>query len=302
MAVATVRFDATMKKWQNLTKKPRQVNENGGKNVLHASPTLPSLRSVLIHLAVPPIPLSSNETRESDMISTTLTKIITAGALAATMVGCVAVDDPYYQGGYQGGYGGGYSTTTYTSYPAWQGPGYYYDGGYYQTNPGVSGAIFISNQNDWRYRDDERRRDWERRRDQDRREADRRREQERRDADRRRDQDRREADRRREQDQRDADRRRMEEQRRAAESRRDWGNNNRPLPGGGYQQNQNPEAQRDFNRSERILRQQEQRQLRDPNPQVNRDRAEIFERQRQQREAEHRKNQNPWGTGNSQGN
>ena len=35
---------------------------------------------------------------------------------------------------------------------------------------------------------------------------------------------------------------------------------------------------------------------------VNRDRAEIFERQRQQRESENRKNQNPWGTGNSQGN
>ncbi|QNP49581.1 hypothetical protein [Diaphorobacter aerolatus] len=223
------------------------------------------------------------------MLSSTFSKIAIAGALAATMVGCVAMDDPYYQGGYQGGYGGGYATTTYSSYPAWQGPGYYYDGGYYQTNPGVSGAIFIRNQDDWRSRDNDRRRDWERRHDNDRREADRRRDEQRRDADRRREMERREMER------READRRRDDQ-------RRDWGNNNNRPPPPVYQQNQNPEAQRDFNRSERILRQQENRQLRDPDPRVNRERAEIFERQRQQREDANRKNQNPWGTGNSPGN
>ncbi len=225
-----------------------------------------------------------------------LTKVLATGTLAATMAGCVAMDDPYYQGGgYGGGYQGGYTSyTTYTSYPAWQGPGYYYDGGYYPTNPGITGAIFINNQSDWRRRDDDRRRDWERRRDQDRRDAERRREQDRREADRRRDD---------EQRRRDEDQRRRDEEQR----RRDWGNNNnnnwgnnaRPLPNPG---NQNPAANRDFNRSERILRQQEANQLRDPDPRVNRARAEIFERQRQQREQEQRGKQNPWGTGNSQGN
>ena len=226
------------------------------------------------------------------MFSTTLTKLFTVGALTAALAGCVAMDDPYYQGGgYQSGYGGGYSTTTYSSYPVWQGPGYYYDGGYYPNNPGVSGAIYIRSQDDWRSRDSDRRRDWERRRDNDRR-----------DADRRRDHDRREAERRRDQDQREADRRR-DEQRREAERNRDWGhNNNRPNPGAGYPANNNPEGQRDFNRSERILRQQESRQLNNPDPRVNRERAEIFERQRQQREAAQQKNKNPWGTGNSQGN
>lgn len=216
----------------------------------------------------------------------TLSKLLTAGALVALTAGCVAVDDPYYQGsygGYGGGYGGGYTSyTTYNSYPAWQGPGYYYDGGYYAYNPGISGAIYIRDRDDWRARDNARRNDWERRRDQDRRDADRRRDQERREADRRRDQERREANRRR------------DEANWAAGGYR--GGGGRPLP------SNNPEADRDFNRSERILRQQENRQLNSPDPRVNRERAEIFERQRQQREADHRKNQNPWGTGNSQGN
>lgn len=215
-------------------------------------------------------------------------KLLVTGAFATVAVGCVAVDDPYYQGGGYGyDYGNAYSTyPAYASYPAWQGPGYYYDGGYYRTNPGVAGAIFIRDRDDWRSRDNARRNDWERRRDQ-----------ARRDAERRRDQDRREA-----------DRRRDDERRRAEQDRRNWNNsnnnnwNNRPYPGPGYNQNQNPEAQRDVNRSERILRQQERRQLNSPDPRVNRERAEIFERQRQQREAEQRKNQNPWGTGNSPGN
>ncbi|WP_353234514.1 hypothetical protein [Diaphorobacter ruginosibacter] len=183
-----------------------------------------------------------------------LYKIMAAGALAALASGCVAIDDPYYQGGY--GYG---SYATYTSYPAWQGPGYYYDGGYYPNNPGISGAIYIRSRDDWYARDTSRRSDWERRRDQERRDANRRR----------------------------------DEANRAAAGRRDPV---RPLP------SNNPQADRDFNRSERILRQQESRQLNSPDPRVNRERAAIFERQRQQREEEQRKKQNPWGTGNSQGN
>lgn len=215
------------------------------------------------------------------MRQVTLLKLIATGAFAALAVGCVAVDDPYYQGGGYGYYDNS-AYGTYTSYPAWQGPGYYYDGGYYPNNPGVSGAIFIRDRDDWRSRDNARRADWERRRDNDRREADRRRDQQ----------------------QREADRRREQDRRNWNDNRRDWNNNNnagRPTPANPYG-NQNPEAQRDFNRSERILRQQEQRQLNSPDPRVNRERAAIFERQRAQREAEQRKQQNPWGTGNSIGN
>ena len=58
------------------------------------------------------------------MHASMLIKTIAASALVALTAGCVAVDDPYYQGGgYGGGYSTGYSTYnygTYTPYPAWQ--------------------------------------------------------------------------------------------------------------------------------------------------------------------------------------